>query len=336
MAPADDPPLHQIHSSAQQSLAKPVPVPLSPPQLQLDHGRHVPNNNTNTPDVARDLDKLVHRLNRKPILQDPLQWHLLDKERSREETREIEEGLHFQYEGPDHVFSMPNSMPLPPSEPTAALHPIPEFSMQCDPSPSTMSPLYDPPRSPRPYQLDRPPLDAPSEDRKLVKASDAKRLRRGTEKPLHKSASNLRMLGLMTGMIENGVQCNVQSSTPSSPTKATSTALTLPTAPGYIEPQDPIESHLLSGRMQLEVDPGFSELDEDTLLNDNLTLRNASTPSGIRKFGFLRYRSSSEAAQACKNMKKSVPRMRRRRRTNSTATSESSVPPTSQSNTTMA
>ncbi|KAI8949123.1 hypothetical protein F4801DRAFT_591363 [Xylaria longipes] len=323
MTSADDPPLYRIHHASAQPPLSPRPsLPMTPPEL--DHDRSLLHGAGN---VAQDLDKLVHRLNRKPIFQDSLRWHFLEQAgRDEESTEEIGEGRGVLYEG-SNVYSTQMPMQLQPSEPTPALDPIPELSMQCDPCPSMLPPLCDPLQPAGPYQCDSVAAEAPSEERLLCKPNDVKRSRRGTGTRLHRSASNLRMLGLVTDMIENGVQCNVQHSTPPSPAKTSSTSSTLPASARYVEAQDPIDSHLLPSHMQLEIDQGFSEPDEETLLNDNLALRHAGTPAGIRKFGFLRYRSSSEAAQSCKNMKKSVPRMRRRRRASPAPASQSSTSP---------
>ncbi|GAW16239.1 hypothetical protein ANO14919_056620 [Xylariales sp. No.14919] len=325
MASTDEPPLyHHLHDASVQHQHQHQPQPLSSrPSLpmtppELDHDRDLLND---VGEVTEDLDKLVHRLNRRPILQDSLRWHGLDKEGVSGETEGTREEMAFQCEGPDALCTQ-MSMQLQPSEPTPVLDPIPELSMSCDPCPSTIPPLCDTLQPPGPIHFNHMVADPLADDKSLSKTNDAKRPRRATDVRLHKSASNLRMLGLVTGMIENGVQCNVQNSTPPSPTGTSSTtSLAVPASMRYIEPQDPIDSHLLPGRMQLEVDMGFSELDEETMLNDNLALRHASTPAGIRKFGFLRYRSSTEAAQSCKNMKKSAPRMRRRLKSNSKSAS---------------
>ncbi|KAI0551625.1 hypothetical protein F4679DRAFT_538602 [Xylaria curta] len=327
MASADDPPLYRIHdASVRQPLSPHPALPMTPPEL--DHDRPLLNG---VGDVTQDLDNLVHRLSRKPIFQDSLRWCFLEQARGDEgSTEEVEEERQVRYEGPN-AFSTQMPMQLQPSEPTPALDPIPELSMQCDPCPSMLPPLCEPLQPPSSYPFDNVVAESRPEGKLPCKPSDVKHPRR-MESRLHRSASNLRMLGLVTGMIENGVQCNVHNSTPSSPTRKLSVPTTLPTSMRYIEAQDPVEPHLLPGRMQLEIDQGFSELDEETLLNENLALRHAGTPAGIRKFGFLRYRSSSEAAQSCKNMKKSVPRMRRRRKPSTTPASDSSTsqkpPPT--------
>ncbi|KAI0186736.1 hypothetical protein EV127DRAFT_165277 [Xylaria flabelliformis] len=335
MASADDPPLYRIHdASVRQPLSPHPALPMTPPEL--DHDRALLHGVGG--DVAQDLDKLVHRLNRKPIFQDSLRWCFLEQQARGDEgfTEEMEEEREVRYEG-SNAFSTQMPMPMQlqpqPSEPTPALDPIPELSMQCDPCPSMLPPLCEPLQPPSSsYPFNSVVAEARPEEKLPCKPSDVKHPRRGMEGRLHKSASNLRMLGLVTGMIENGVQCNVHNSTPSSPTRKLSVSSTLPASMRHIEAQDPIEPHLLPSRLQLEVDQGFSELDEETLLNESLALRHAGTPAGIRKFGFLRYRSSSEAAQSCKNMKKSVPRMRRRRKPSTTPASESSTsqkpPPT--------
>lgn len=337
MEPAGDAAPYHIHeASVQQPLSPRPSLPMTPPGLHRDvHLLH------STEDVATDLDldRLVHRLNRKPIFQDPLRWHFLAREDGQKETEETGGGRELRHEGlynNNHSFSMHMSEQWQQSEPIPALGSIPELSMQLDSCPQTIPPWHESPRPPGPSQFDLV-SDAPSEDKSedtsLSKTNDVKRLRRSTDTRLHRSASNLRMLGLVTGMIENGVQCNIQNSSPPSPAGTLSTSSALPASMRFIEPRDPIDPRASPGRMQLEVDVGSNELDEETLLNESLGLRHASTPAGIRKFGLLRYRSSSEAAQSCKNMKKSVPRMRRRRKTNSTPASEASMsrPPSSMS-----
>ncbi|KAI1423706.1 hypothetical protein F5Y12DRAFT_519832 [Xylaria sp. FL1777] len=322
MASTNEPPLYRRLRDApvQQPLESRPNPPVTPSELGRDrdflHG---------VGEVTKDLDQLVHRLNRRPILQDSLRWHFLGGEQRNGVAEEIEDEKGFQGGGSDRPPAH-MTMPLQLSEPSPALiNPIPELSMPCDPCPSTIPPLCDTLQPPDPIHFDNLVTATPPDDKSLPKATDLKRPRRATDVRLHKSASNLRMLGLVTDMIENGVQCNVQSSTPPSPAGTSSELSAIPASMRCKEPQDALDSHLLPGRMQLEVDMGFSELDEETMLNDSLALRHASTPAGIRKFGFLRYRSSSEAAQSCKNMKKSVPRMRRRHRTSPASASGSST-----------
>ncbi|KAI8629905.1 hypothetical protein F5Y19DRAFT_62995 [Xylariaceae sp. FL1651] len=308
MASTGDPRL-RLHGISVQPRSRST-MSIIPPEL--DDG------DLNSRNVGRNLDILIHRLNRKPILQDSLRWRFLD-----EEGRRLEEE-------PEPI-AMPTQTLVQPPEPTSTLESIPELSPRCD-SNHPIPPLCGTFAPQVQYKYDGQVADPSSEDRAHLKSTDTKRLRRPTETRLHKSASNLRTLGLMTDMIENGVQCNVQNSTPSSPTRTSSTSSALPRSTHYTEPDGAPGSHTLPVRMELEIDMGHSEPEEDTMLNDGLALRHASSPAGIRKFGLLRYRSSAEAALSCKNMKKSVPRMRRRTRTNST---NSTTAPTSSTQTSM-
>ncbi|KAI1087492.1 hypothetical protein F5B19DRAFT_65141 [Rostrohypoxylon terebratum] len=134
------------------------------------------------------------------------------------------------------------------------------------------------------------------------------------------SASNSRTLDLMTTMIENGVQCNVHTSRPTSP-KPSPYPLTSNLIPPSSEPikfkspdynLNPQMFH--DSNMELEVDPNFclGDDDDEVALSGPSALRDASTPAGVRKFGYLKYRSSYEAAARCKNMKRNIPRMRKR------------------------
>ncbi|KAI1270496.1 hypothetical protein F5Y18DRAFT_14460 [Xylariaceae sp. FL1019] len=321
MALDDDPDLGVNHSlyrsrcrddTLRQPRSGPA-MPDTPPESEGDLPPH---------DVGANIDILVHRLNRKPLLHDSLRWQFLDAE-----------------QGPVNLEPEPIAtyakIPVRPNHPpehaehTPALSPILEpinasFSRPCmSPSVNSTPSLYPSP----PLQHEQISTSHLARATSQSQQQSLKRLRRPTESRLHKSASNLRMLDLMSGMVENGVQCKVQTSTPPSPTKtcSTSSVLPLPVAKGFIEPQDLTDPEQLPARMDLEVDMGFSEQDEETMLNETLALRHASTPAGIRKMGFLRYRSSTEAALQCKNMKKSVPRMRRRARTNPPSTAASST-----------
>jgi hypothetical protein len=306
-------------------------MPMTPPEMYEDH-KHLFNGSR---DVARNIDILVHRLNRKPILQDSLHCHhfLDEKEQQEEKERGEDERQLLQYEEP---IVTPTQMSMQLSEPTPALGPISELSMQCDHSPSIPPPQCAIPLPPqaRQCQFTSEALDSTPDDKTLCKINDIKRPRRPTEVRLRHSTSNHRMLDLVTGMIENGVQCNVQNSSPPSPTRISATSSVPPASMRYMELDDGPDSYLLPTRMELEVDIGIAEGGEVTMPHDTWALRRASTPNGIRKCGVLRYRSSSEAAQACKNMKKCVPRMRRRRRTSPTpASASASAIPTSQPST---
>ncbi|KAJ3578848.1 hypothetical protein NPX13_g1722 [Xylaria arbuscula] len=331
MTSPDEPPLyqHQLHDASVQPSPLPLELRANPPiaPSRLDHDTDFLNG---IEEVAKDLDQLVHRLNRRPILQDSLRWHFLDDEGRGREMGGFENGKQSQSPKLDVYDAHTSIQQSQHLEPTPMLNPIPEMFIACAPCSSITPQPCDTLQPSGPMHSDRSVPDAAlrkmTSDEKTAHRvnTDMKRSRRPTDVRLHKSASNLRMLGLVTGMVENGVQCNVHNSTPPSPTGALSTSSAIPASMRYIEPQDPLDS-CMPDRMPLEIDMGFSELDEDTMLNDSLALRHASTPAGIRKFGFLRYRSSSEAAQSCKNMKKSVPRMRRRRRTNPPSTNGSTT-----------
>ncbi|KAI1085158.1 hypothetical protein F5B20DRAFT_132080 [Whalleya microplaca] len=140
---------------------------------------------------------------------------------------------------------------------------------------------------------------------------DGKRSRQQSEARLrNNSSSNPRTLDLMTNMIENGEQCNVQTSASGPPLVARQPSSSF--AP-FIEPDDNVNQQPLDGdNMDLEVDSGCGDPSEESPSRDSQALRHAGTPAGIRKAGFLRYRTSAEVALQCKNMKRSVPRMRRR------------------------
>lgn len=333
------PPLPHSHfldaSAEQQRQPRLNNPPMTPPELDIDlhldldldldlqHDKRFLNG---IEEVARDIDRLVYRLNRRPILQDSIRWHLLDAQGRNGAAKETQNETRSPPKDANINCTQP-SMQLDDSDSTPALNPIPELSMPYDPCSFVMPPLCDALPPPDPVPFDEYVPDAPPHEKPLPRPNDLRRPRRSTDVRLHKSASNLRMLGLVTGMIENGVQCNVQNSTPPSPAATSTTSSAIAPSMRYIEPSDAIEPHCVPP----EVDMGFSELDEETMLHDSLALRHASTPAGIRKFGFLRYRSSTEAAQGCKNMKKSVPRMRRRHKTTTTSTSASitSRPPSS-------
>jgi hypothetical protein len=293
------------HSRSRSTSRSDPTLPMTPPDTDGDkeaiNGSHAA--------VSRNLDYLVHKLNRKPILQDSVRWHYLREESQIQDTEQLA------------PFTRISMQPL---EPTPTLEPISELSMRYNNKPS-MYPTHDILLPPASILLDSQAADLQPEDKHLPRPSDTKRSRRSTDTRLHRSASNLRMLSLVTDMIENGVQCQVQTSTPPSPTKA-SIVLSSPTHVYHNEAQDRPDPEILPSRMELEVDMNLGAVDEGPAVSEALALRQASSPAGISKFGVLRYRSSSEAAHSCKNMRKSVPRMRRRHRTNTTPTTASSVP----------
>ncbi|KAI0016524.1 hypothetical protein F4780DRAFT_783140 [Xylariomycetidae sp. FL0641] len=168
-----------------------------------------------------------------------------------------------------------------------------------------------------PLHLRPDPAEKLADDELLRKCRDARRRKLlACTQSSRSSSSSFRAMHLVTEMVERGVQCNVQESVPSSPSDSAvmPSSNSIETARGP-EPSD------AEMTMDLELDMGFSEQDTETLLRDNLMLRNAGTPVGIRKFGYLRYRSSTEAALACKNWKRSAPRMRRRRKVDALSSS---------------
>jgi hypothetical protein len=131
---------------------------------------------------------------------------------------------------------------------------------------------------------------------------------------------------LMELMITHGLQCNVQTSTPTTPISAcrpslpnfttTSNFNRIPClAPiprftpllqlGSDEPMGDTE-------MSLEVDVGYNEQEDDFLLNSLVSLRQAAAPGGIRRYGGLKYRRSAEIALQGKNMRRNEIKMRKR------------------------
>ncbi|RYP64532.1 hypothetical protein DL771_008721 [Monosporascus sp. 5C6A] len=125
---------------------------------------------------------------------------------------------------------------------------------------------------------------------------------------------------LLTTMVENNVQCNVQRSTPDPPalgSRSSISRLRASAQPGDSSQSEQADDSL----MELEVDANYCEGEDESLLNDTIALREAGAPAGIRKLGALKYRSSADAASHCRNMKKNIPRMRRRLKTKASAPS---------------
>ncbi|KAI0137792.1 hypothetical protein F4776DRAFT_83387 [Hypoxylon sp. NC0597] len=154
------------------------------------------------------------------------------------------------------------------------------------------------------------------------------RPRRQSETRLNSNPPSSRTIDLMTNMIENGVQCNVHISRPTSPMPAPQQ----PSPAAHLAPSSHPDLNInpqifANSNVELEVDMDFLRQGSDeTPPSDSLALREAGAPVGIKKFGYLKYRSSYEAAARCKNMRKSVPRMRRRPKASpSDSTTPSSV-----------
>ncbi|KAI4862967.1 hypothetical protein F4820DRAFT_450452 [Hypoxylon rubiginosum] len=142
---------------------------------------------------------------------------------------------------------------------------------------------------------------------------------RSTKKPLRSaSPSKPRRPDLMADMIESGEQCNVHNAAPQPSTG----------------PSQPLPAFLINLMASAKFDDNMNTqfVDDDTMElvvdkdhcggqdeaagpSSSITLRDAGGPAGIKKVGRLRYRTSIEAASRCKNMKRSVPRMRRRPKT---------------------
>ncbi|KAI1418451.1 hypothetical protein F5Y13DRAFT_149198 [Hypoxylon sp. FL1857] len=243
-------------------------------------------------------------------------------------VRELQPALPSETRNCDTDFRLPTSqMPIriqiqAPSE-------APGSSMELDTNQPTQ-PIIDNhathSRMQRYYEIignhpERPIADEESS----LRVSDGDRLRRQLETRPNSNPPRTRTVDLMRNMIENGVQCNVHISRPNSPMIAArqpSPAANLTHPDFSINPQIFADSN-----MELEVDMDFLRQDDDeTSPSDLLALRNASTPAGIRKFGYLKYRSSYEAAARCKNMRKSIPRMRRRpKASRSDSTTSSSI-----------
>ncbi|RYP66311.1 hypothetical protein DL770_008818 [Monosporascus sp. CRB-9-2] len=125
---------------------------------------------------------------------------------------------------------------------------------------------------------------------------------------------------LLTTMVENNVQCNVQGSTPDPPalgSRSSISRLRASAQPGDNSQLEQADDDL----MDLEVDANYCEDDDEILLNDTIALREAGAPAGIRKLGALKYRSSADASSHYRNIKKNIPRMRRRQKTKASAPS---------------
>lgn len=113
---------------------------------------------------------------------------------------------------------------------------------------------------------------------------------------------------LVEGLLANESQCRLHRPTPSR------SNLYSP-----IEDEDASDIPESESRsMNLDEDEGFAEMGEDEALalDDEMTLRRASTPSGIRKYNLVRWRTSADCVSAVnmqgKGKVRSVPRMRRR------------------------
>ncbi|XXH04271.1 hypothetical protein Hte_010685 [Hypoxylon texense] len=138
---------------------------------------------------------------------------------------------------------------------------------------------------------------------------------RPNQKPLRSaSPSKPRKPDLLADMIESGEQCNVHNAAPQNSAGASQPLppflIKLMASAKFDDNMNP--QFVDDDAMELEVDKNiYSERNETAGPSGSITLRDAGGPAGIKK-GPLRYRTSVEAASRCKNMRRSVPRMRRR------------------------
>lgn len=141
-----------------------------------------------------------------------------------------------------------------------------------------------------------------------------RRLQRQINVQLQASSSHIRDINaLVEDMIVTNSQCTLHKSTSRPylssppPSRADREELVVETT-----------EFQLPARNFPDEDEGFSEIaDEDWGIEEEMTLRRASTPSGIRKYGVMRWRGSAECVAAVnaagRTKVRSVPRMRRRK-----------------------
>ncbi|KAI1778663.1 hypothetical protein F4818DRAFT_306347 [Hypoxylon cercidicola] len=149
-------------------------------------------------------------------------------------------------------------------------------------------------------------------------------LRRPTQEPSRSASPSKRRPNLLANMIESGEQCNVQNSA-----SHTAMASSPPLPPFLINLMasakfdDNMNPPFMDDEMELEVDEDHcSRQEESSGSSAPITLRDAEAPAGIRKF-VPKYRTSVDAASRCKNMRRSVPRMRRRPKTHQSESTSS-------------
>jgi hypothetical protein len=139
-----------------------------------------------------------------------------------------------------------------------------------------------------------------------------RRLQRQLNMQLQTSSTHMRDLdALLEDMIVTNSQCTLHQSTPrpylSSPPPSRAGGDELVVDTTEIEPR----------LNNFDEDEGFSEIaDENWGPEEEMTLRRASTPSGIRKYGLIKWRGSADCVapvnSAGRTKIRSVPRMRRR------------------------
>jgi hypothetical protein len=160
-----------------------------------------------------------------------------------------------------------------------------------------------------------------------------RRLQRQLNVQLQTSATHVRDLNsLVSEMLETNSQCRLTTPSPSPPVVTPTSPPPVPTHPFIIdtEPDSPTTTTQQAWfhppppqnhHAELEIDEGFCEQDEEQRsFEEEMSLRRASTPSGIRKYnnpttmGAGRWARSADCVLIGGKIKvKNVPRMRRRR-----------------------
>ncbi|KUJ17896.1 uncharacterized protein LY89DRAFT_30072 [Mollisia scopiformis] len=138
-----------------------------------------------------------------------------------------------------------------------------------------------------------------------------RRLQRQLNVQLQTCSSHVKDISaLVEDMIETSSQCRLHTSPSTRP---------FVTEPLELDTEEEDPSPLQQLQQQLPEDEGFAEM-EDEDLDEEMTLRRASTPSGIRKWNVVRYRASGECiggppelAWMGRRKVRCVPRMRRRK-----------------------
>ena len=157
------------------------------------------------------------------------------------------------------------------------------------------------------------PLLPPSRGGNLA----CRRLQRQLNVQLQSCSSHMRDINaLVEDMIESNSQCTLHKSTSrpylSSPPPSRAGPVTAADVELVVDTTENFEGREIS----VNEDEGFAEIEEDMWgIEEEMTLRRASTPSGIRKYNQVRWRASADCVgQGSGRLKvKSVPRMRRRK-----------------------
>ncbi|KAE8449873.1 hypothetical protein EG329_007350 [Mollisiaceae sp. DMI_Dod_QoI] len=145
-----------------------------------------------------------------------------------------------------------------------------------------------------------------------------RRMQRQLNVQLQTCSTHIRDISaLVEDMISTSSQCRLHTSS----RPYLSTPAHTPTTPFITEPLelDTDEPELQIGVTAPHEDEGFAEMEDSP---DEITLRRASTPSGIRKYNIVRYRASGECVGGPAELTwlgrkkvRCVPRMRRRKPT---------------------